>query len=412
MFQFISDLPHLLQRRTTAGSLYRPEIDGLRFFAILMVVIGHMSERIIRFLEPVSQPSHFDSIVIHTLANPGSGVTLFFSVSGFIIANQYLRKKPMPFDCTYLKSYFLRRILRIEPPYFIVLLGTYFLLTTTGFVPEGLHRFNVEPASLTTSLIASLFYYHSPYYGTLPRLFGPGWSLEIEVQFYILAPIFFTILYFVKNELFRRLAEAGLLIVGFFAAANWASLQPDQTAPIYLKYTLVHFFAHFWLGVIFADNQLSIRATASKMPTSVMQILPWIGVAFIFLSDSVFPNMNTIALLMQLIGVALAFFGALHEKTSFRKFCSLPWISLIGGACYSIYLTHLQFLHIAEKILIKLLHLENWMATLAISTFVLVPLVFVIGLVFYAAIERLFMIPDWPRQFWQFANIKLRRQIV
>jgi len=52
--QIFANLPAELRRRTTAGSTYRPEIDGLRFFAIFMVIIGHMAERIIRFQEPIS----------------------------------------------------------------------------------------------------------------------------------------------------------------------------------------------------------------------------------------------------------------------------------------------------------------------------------------------------------------------
>ena len=397
-----ANLPAQLRRHTTAGSTYRPEIDGLRFFAIFMVIIGHMVERIIRFQTPISQPSSFEQQLFFVLAQPSSGVFLFFAVSGFIIAQQYLRKKPMPFDHTYLKGYFLRRLLRIEPPYFIVLIGTYILISVTGFVPDGVHRFNAEPASLTTSLIASLFYFHSPIYGTFPRLFGPGWSLEIEVQFYILAPLFFTVLYFVRNNAERRMIEIILLVAGF-ATASYFTLGDVPKTPlnhglIFWQYTLLRFFVFFWMGVMMASNQEALRNWLKRTPNALMQILPWAGIAAIFLADSIFIKNPDAAYLMQIVGIALAFFGVLDDRSSFKWFCSKPWVSLIGGACYSIYLVHLQVLQIATNIVVKHLHFNSWLATLALCCVILIPLVLFCGLGFYAIVERTFMLPDWPQR--------------
>jgi peptidoglycan/LPS O-acetylase OafA/YrhL len=405
----IAALPERIRRRTTVGSTYRPEIDGLRFFAIMFVIIGHMTERIVRFQEQVSTPTAFDVSFFDVLAKPGSGVYLFFAISGFIIANQYLRKKPMPFDTAYLKSYFVRRLLRIEPPYFIVLIGTYIIITLTGFVPDGLHRFNEQPASLTTSLIASLFYVHSPYFGTFPRLFGPGWSLEIEVQFYILAPAIFCILYFVRNTLLRRIAELVLLVAGLWSASYWATVQSQPSAPIHLEHTLLLFFVFFWIGVVVASEQGPLRKLLANVPNSLIQIWPWLGVFAIFFADSLVHDNYLYSFTIQSTGILLSFFGVLDDRSSLKRFCSLPWISLLGGACYSIYLVHLQILQVASKMLIKFVHLESWLAVLTISTLVLVPLVLASGMFFYVLIERTFMIPNWPQEFRKFMQGYFRR---
>jgi len=305
----------------------------------------------------------------------------------------------MPFDAAYLKSYFLRRLLRIEPPYFLVLIGTYILIAATGFVPDGVHRFNAEPANLTTSLLASLFYIHSPIYGTFPRLFGPGWSLEIEVQFYILAPVFFTLLYFVRNNARRRMIEAVLLVGGFASASYFTPGPAPPLGPIFWQYTLLRFFIFFWMGVVMASNQEALRNLLEKLPNVLMQILPWAGVAAIFLADSIFVKNPDPAYLVQIAGVALAFFGVLDDRSSFKRFCSRPWVSLIGGACYSIYLVHLQVLQIVTNIVIKHLHTNSWLGTLAICSVILIPLVLICGLGFYTIIERTFMLPDWPQRF-------------
>jgi peptidoglycan/LPS O-acetylase OafA/YrhL len=401
LLQKLIHLPTELRRRTTAGSTYRPEIDGLRFFAIFMVIIGHMVERIIRFQEPISKPSDFEHSLFFYLAQPASGVFLFFTVSGFIIANQYLRKSPMPFNVAYLKSYFLRRLLRIEPPYFLLLIGTYLLLTITGYVPDGVHRFNAEPANLTTSLVASLFYFHSPVYGTFPRLFGPGWSLEMEVQFYLLAPLFFCVLYFVRNKLERRIIELILLVAGFGLASYFAADNNPPHEPIFWQYSLLHFFIFFWMGVMIASNQEDLKKFLAKVPNLLIQVLPWIGVAAIFLADSIFYKRPDPAYILQILGIFAAFFGVMDDRSSFKTFCSRPWISFIGGACYSIYLVHLQILQVAAGFIVKHLHMNSWMAVLAICSVILVPLVLVCGLGFYAIIERTFMLPDWPQRFFK-----------
>ena len=404
ILQTIADLPHQLRRRTSAGGTYRPEIDGLRFFAIFMVIIGHLCERIVRFQTPISAPTGFDKGLFSLLDGPGAGVKLFFAISGFIIANQYLHKKPMPFDGTYLKNYFLRRLLRIEPPYFLLLIATYLLITATGYVPDGVHRFDAQPANLTTSLFASLFYIHSPWYGTLPRLFGPGWSLEMEVQFYILAPVFFTLLYFVENAVVRRVLQATLLMGGLVAGTIWEYAPLPEDGPIYLHYTLLSVFAFFWIGVVVADNQQALKALVQKVPLPMRELAPWVSVFAIFVLSSVWIEDGAPGVFVQMAGVSMIVLGALDDKGSFKRFCSLPWISLIGGACYSIYLVHLQVLQVTANILIRHLHLDNWMLVLAICALVLIPLVLVCGMIFYIVVERTFMIPNWPQKLWQFAK--------
>ena len=117
-----SSLPLLLRRRM-AGGVYRAEIDGLRFFAIAIVVAGHFTERAIRFFPDMAAVQ--DHPLVWILARPGLGVYLFFAISGFILATQAMKAKAGPLSGTFLKAYFGRRVLRIEPPYLILLVLTW-----------------------------------------------------------------------------------------------------------------------------------------------------------------------------------------------------------------------------------------------------------------------------------------------
>ena len=91
------------------------------------------------------------------------------------------------------------------------------------------------------------------------------------------------------------------------------------------------------------------------------------------------------------------FASAWAPDSGFRAFCARPWISLIGGACYSIYLVHLQTAQAMTMVAAKL---YPGMGTAAVCAFMLVEYaaIVAVGLAFYVAIERTFMLPDWHRK--------------
>ncbi|MCU0679646.1 MAG: acyltransferase family protein, partial [Planctomycetes bacterium] len=111
-----------LTRITSRGD-FIPEIDGLRFLAILQVLLLHC----FTFIMVKAPNGSYEERVLDypflkaVLGNGGSGVLLFFAISGFILS--------LPFAQYYLnggrkinlKSYYIRRVTRIEPPYIISL---------------------------------------------------------------------------------------------------------------------------------------------------------------------------------------------------------------------------------------------------------------------------------------------------
>jgi len=104
-------------RRITTQKRFIPQIDGLRFVAIASVVFFHIYiyAALERGAVPVPGPLNIDM--------PKHDVELFFAISGFILgvpfASRYLLGAPK----VNLKSYFLRRLTRLEPPYFLALMA-------------------------------------------------------------------------------------------------------------------------------------------------------------------------------------------------------------------------------------------------------------------------------------------------
>jgi peptidoglycan/LPS O-acetylase OafA/YrhL len=379
-------------RREVSGGVYRPEIDGLRFFAIAIVVLGHLFQRGVRFFPSFQAVADGGAIggIFHL--GPGLGVYLFFAVSGFIIASQARKAKTSPLSAAFLKSYFGRRVLRIEPPYVILLIVSWLLLNVTGYQPERTQQFFAEPHSLNLSLLGGLFYAHDLVWGTFPRLFPPGWSLEVEVQFYIMAPTLFWIWFRLGHMRTRILLAAGVLLAGSLLAI----FVPRQIGPFFTYYSILSYFPLFWLGILLADLRTWLTESVVGLSPALLTAIGWLGLLdFVCLPEA--PDTLIPGLMFwgaAIAAIAAMFISAFAPQSGFRRFCALPWISLIGGACYSIYLVHLQVLQFLSTLAAKLAPGLSFDGVLALMV-LLVGVVLVVGLTFYVFIERTFMMPRW-----------------
>lgn len=386
----IADFPTRFRRRMSGGA-YRPEIDGLRFLAIAIVVVGHVAERAVRFF-PSAQTAAAGNVAADLFQRAGLGVFLFFTISGFIIATQARKSSHSPMSGTFLKSYYWRRMLRIEPPYILLLICTWLALTATGYAPEGAHHFDAEPRSLTLSLLGSMVYLHGLIWGAYPRLFPPGWSLEVEVQFYILAPLLFWLWFRLKGTA-PRILVAGTTLA---AAAALSLEMGPKLGPVFVDKSILRFFAFFWLGLLLADARPWIQAKAAALPASTATLLGWLGlVGYLLVPNAPDEFALGMATRAAVYATLLAMFAsAWAPQSGFAWFCTRPWVSLIGGACYSIYLVHMQTTQVISTVAARLFPNLPLLAVFPLMALEYAAIV-AAGLLFYILVERTFMLPDW-----------------
>jgi peptidoglycan/LPS O-acetylase OafA/YrhL len=368
----------------------------LRFFAIAFVIFGHALERAERFF-PQSQPWLTGSRLGAFLQIAPPGVMLFFAISGFVLSSQAIKAKASPLSGAFLKSYFGRRVLRIEPPYIIVLTATLAVVGLAHFTPEGTHRFDAAPASLTLSYAGAVFYLHDLIWGSFPRLFPPGWSLEVEVQFYILAPLLFAV-WRALPGVGERLVLTGLVAV---SAVNVGLLRLTDLGPLHVEYSLLNYFNYFWIGIAMAHLREPLAAWLARRPDRFASALGWGGLVVFVAFAAPGDRSGLVAEAARLggayAGLAAVFASTFDPRSSLRGFCASPWISLIGGACYSIYLLHLQIVHsifVAAAKAFPHLPVAGVFALFVVSSAAAVAA----GLIYYVQIERRFMARDWPSQ--------------
>ncbi len=158
---------------------YYPALDGLRGLAILLVVGFH----------------NFDFIKYFSFG--WLGVDLFFVLSGFLITRILLDTRNRP---NFLRNFYLRRILRIAPLYYLLLLVFFLLFPLLGIFREPLRYYQMHQAWFWVYLQNWLYIIH-PIQGS--NLLIHLWSLAVEEQFYLLWP--FLLLWIRRPRVLLRL---------------------------------------------------------------------------------------------------------------------------------------------------------------------------------------------------------------
>jgi peptidoglycan/LPS O-acetylase OafA/YrhL len=151
------------ESRTAAFHI--PTLDGIRALSFLLVFVAHAG--------------------LHDRVPGGFGVTVFFFLSGYLITT-LMRLERERYGRVSLKQFYLRRVLRIFPPFYLVLvLAT--VAAVTGLLPGGVTLAGVAALAL-----------HAGNYWTITQGYvgGPAgtgvyWSLAVEEHFYLLFPLFF-----------------------------------------------------------------------------------------------------------------------------------------------------------------------------------------------------------------------------
>ncbi len=179
--------------RTSTARFYHPELDVLRFFAFLMVFLHHAFPHDPAFWTKLGVPSFLARIVAGIGATGAFGVSVFFVLSSYLITELLLREKDL-MGTLDVRSFYIRRILRIWPLYFAFLA----LAVVLQWIVPGQHV--TLRAGLWFSLLAGNWFI--VFHGFPSSVIFPLWSVSIEEQFYITWP-----------AVVRRVSETGMLII-------------------------------------------------------------------------------------------------------------------------------------------------------------------------------------------------------
>jgi peptidoglycan/LPS O-acetylase OafA/YrhL len=357
-------------QRITTQKRFIPQIDGLRFVAIGSVVLFHIYAALERGAVPPPIPLNTD------LAK--RGVELFFAISGFILGVPFASRHLLGAPKVDLKPYFLRRLTRLEPPYFIS------LLVCAAMQIVWSHR---QASDIWPHVLASFAYLHNMIYGAFPgAVNGVAWSLEIEVQFYVLVPLL-TTLFAISNSLVRRVVILTLMLC--------AGLLSNPLYPrLHLHASIAYYLAFFLAGFLVCDFYLTRGEWKQSFLWDAIAMCGW---PLVWLLGR---NSGHVVLPFVIVVLYLAAFRGRICSTVFSN----RVIINIGGMCYSIYLFHSLIIY-AVKHFTAPLHIgQNFWVYFAVQATLILPAVLLLCGAFFLLIERPCMDREWPRKLWRFGH--------
>ena len=370
--------------RETSSGRFIPEMDGLRFAAIAMVVLFHLNGYLIAKSATYVASSAKSDWMAQVAQVGFHGVELFFVISGFILGLPFAAHHLKGAAPVGLRKYYLRRLTRLEPPYLATLLGLFML----GLLVQG------EPASFYPHLAASFFYQHSLIYGTFSPALGVAWSLEIEVQFYVLVPLL-TLIFTVRNRALRRssLLAAILLILLVQPLLLAQSPRASLSVLAYLQFFLIGFLL---ADIFLVDWKESPR---QHLGWDLVALAGW-PLLFLILRSNALAHWLFPACVLLL-------YCAAFRGTLTRHFFSNRWITAIGGMCYSIYLIHYEVVSAVGRFTRGIAAgIPYWVYLLFQFLLVGTAVVLVCGL-YFVLLEKPCMRRDWPQRVRDFGKKKV-----
>lgn len=298
-------------------TLYIPSLDGIRAAAVLLVFSAHagLNERV---------PGNF-------------GVTVFFFLSGYLITS-LLR---IEFDRTgriSLRDFYLRRVLRIFPPFYLVLVGAS-TLCFFGWL-EGF----LTPDALLAQMFNLSNYYiigNGWWDGRAPGTWV-YWSLAVEEHFYLFFPVVYLLLRrYLPSRRKQALVLLGLclavlawrcvLVFGLDVAKDRTYVASDTRVDSILWGCALAVYANpvldavriaerwlkfFWVPLGLVGLLLSFLARDQRIEESIRYTLQGLALVPLFIAAIQYPNWGPFRIL------------------------NVSWVKFIGLLSYSMYLLH------------------------------------------------------------------------
>jgi peptidoglycan/LPS O-acetylase OafA/YrhL len=375
--------------RITSSGRFIPEIDGLRFIAIASVLAYHINGEL---LKVDALPSGLARFTGQVAGNPylkvvntwHFGVELFFTISGFILGLPFLRHYWEGAPKPHLGSYYLRRVTRIEPPLVINLCVCFAILLAVKGPPLG---------ELLPHFVASLFYLHGLVYHQMSAVNFVTWSLEIEAQFYLLAPLL-ALLFCARQPVIHW---GSLILTTLLAAGtSWKLLGEIPWLGLTLVRGLPYFLAGFMLAAWYVDRDTTKRP---NFASDLVALAAWAGLQWLLFDDGLASHLARPFVIV--VAYAAMFRGRVANFLATR-----PFFTVIGGMCYTIYLYH-PFLKSALKHVFFRLHITNTLWVNGVLQIILLGgTIVAVSSVLFALLEKPFMYRDWPRKFWNWLTTR------
>ena len=317
----VANTAKALHKPTQAKNKYRPEIDGLRAFAVVAVIINHFNNDLL--------PSGY------------LGVDIFFVISGYVITSSLADRQSKNF-LDFVTGFYERRIKRLVPALVVFVLITSVLICL--FNPDPGNALGLGWKSLFGLSNISLYRSSTDYFAQSTELnpFTHTWSLGVEEQFYLLFPL---LIWF--SGFGQQTAKGARNLFFWVGALTIASLigfiylyRVNQPAAYFLMPTRFWEMASGCLIFIGFQKRVKIEQVLEKV-SPLLVVTATVAVMLLPVSAAVPATIGIVVLSAVLI-------ASLKKGTAAYQFFTLEKVVYVGLISYSLYLWHWTVLSISR----------------------------------------------------------------
>ena len=347
--------------------IYFPNLDGLRFLAFFSIFFHHS------IFSMYLDSEGIDIWIKYLIKPAGLGVPFFFCLSGFLITYLLLVERTS-FGKIDIKRFYIRRILRIWPLYYLVILFGFFIFPfLKNFI---LNESYIETAALWKYvLFLSNFDQIEKGLPYAPGL-GVTWSIAIEEQFYLFWPLLLTL---VKPRFYFSacliLFLFSILCTSYFHVPNIHAL--GSLKDLSLGGALA----------VAAYNKVPFFERTTRISRLLIMFVYLLGVMHIYL----FSLYGIGYRFLITIFMVFVIFEQCYCTNSFFKMESFKKISYLGTLTYGFYLLHTISNFISHNFFKILTNQTNNPPYPYLQTILSLLLTFLLGFLSYEYFEKYFL---------------------
>jgi peptidoglycan/LPS O-acetylase OafA/YrhL len=341
---------------------FRPDIEGLRGIAVLLVLVNHVTSWV---------------------TGGYVGVDVFFVISGFLITLLLIRELKQTGRIAF-KQFYARRVRRILPAATAVIIATMCGSWLWGPSTQH-HSVSIDGMlSAVSGINYRLATSGTDYFAnTTPSPFQHYWSLAVEEQFYLFWPLLLVAAWGIGKWFGKAWLTLAVALTVITAGSLWLSVTVTQSSQPWAYFSLPTRAWELAVGGIVA---LASTALSHGLRARIAAPMTWIGLGLIgvaawYFNDSTsFPGYMAI---VPVYGAALVIAGGCAApRFGAQAVLGLMPLRFVGKISYSLYLWHWPVVVLAPSFLGRELTGLDRAAVVALS--------FVLAIVSYYAVEEPF----------------------
>ena len=353
--------------------IYFKDLDAIRTIAALMVFCSHATK-----LGSIKISNKYLANFWTTVFDGGTGVLIFFVLSGFLITYLILSevKQKGSFN---LKNFYLRRILRIWPLYFVLLIFAYFI-----YLPVLGHFSNINVTGIWShagyyfGMLSNFDVLRDPMGDFIPV--GITWSVAIEEQFYLVWPLLF---FFIPSKRYQYIFYISLFLSLAFKIYNY-----DKPAVLYYhSLGVVPYLSIGGLAAYYSINSEKFRSLFKGRNNWFIYVAGFLCL-YLYNFMQISPILVT---LLQALFFAWVILDQSHNASSPLKLSRFKVLTKMGKYTYGIYMLH-------QTVLFSILALLRFFSNYDVTTNVVInyliglPLTLLLAYTSYHLLEKRFLI--------------------